>query len=206
MTARHLRMEDPSMDQPRRSRLRFGMPQLPVLVTGCGSQEGRWRGSRLTGSHAGRGLASDHGSGGAAGARAQSCAATCQPKGHRMNRARTTGLAGALIVLSSVLSPALAYAASDQAAGPMVASVHSQEASPACTETIRAVGNGVRVRTAPNLSATVVGETYRGQTFTAGCYTVQGAKYTACGFTEVWWVYMKFAGAWRYSPAACYTP
>jgi hypothetical protein len=139
--------------------------------------------------------------------------AASAPAGNSMNRVRTTVVAGALIaVLSAVLSPALAYAASDQATGPMapqrsaVTSIQSQEANPACTETVRATGNGVRVRTAPNLSATVVGETYRGQTFTAGCYTVQGAKYTACGFTEVWWVYMKFAGAWRYSPAACYTP
>ena len=194
------------MDQPRRSRLRFGMPQLPVLVTGCGSQA------------AGGGVPASPEARRAADLPVITVVAVrrmpapravplrASPKGHRMNRARTTGLAGALIVLSSVLSPALAYAASDQAAGPMVASVHSQEASPACTETFRAVGNGVRVRTAPNLSATVVGETYRGQTFTADCYTVLGAKYTACGFTEGWWVYMKFAGAWRYSPAACYTP
>jgi len=130
-----------------------------------------------------------------------------------MNRVRTTVLVGALMaVLSSVLSPSLAYAASDRATGPTVpqdnavTSIHSQKASPDCTETFRAVGNGVRVRTAPNLSATVVGETYRGQTFTADCYTVLGAKYTACGFTEGWWVYMRFGGAWRYSPAACYTP
>ena len=133
--------------------------------------------------------------------------------GNSMNRVRTTVVAGALIaVLSAVLSPSLAYAASDQATGPMapqhsaVTSIHSQQANPACTETVRAVGNGVRVRTAPNLSATVVGLTYRGQTFTADCYTVLGQKYTACGFTEGWWEYMRFGGAWRYSPAACYTP
>jgi hypothetical protein len=139
--------------------------------------------------------------------------AASAPERNSMNRVRTAVLVGALTaVLSAVLSPALAYAASDQATGPMVpqrsadTSIHSQQANPACTETVRAVGNGVRVRTAPNLSATVVGETYRGQTFTADCYTVLGAKYTACGFTEGWWVYMKFAGAWRYSPAACYTP
>ena len=77
-------------------------------------------------------------------------------------------------------------------------------AGPSCTDTVVARGNGVRIRTAPNLDAAIVGQAYSGDRFTANCYTVLGSAYTACGFTEAYWVELKFDGSWRYSAAACY--
>lgn len=108
------------------------------------------------------------------------------------------------VMLSTGASAATAQPA--RAAAPAAAAATAGVAASAtCTNTVKAVGNGVRIRTAPNLSSAVVGQAYSGQKFTADCYTVVGAKYTACGFTEDYWMHLKFEGDWRYSAAACYT-
>jgi len=111
--------------------------------------------------------------------------------------AMLAAVASTLTVLG-VLAPGAATAATAPGARAVTAS--------ACTMADRVDASGVRVRTAPNLSAAAVGQLSAGTEVTANCYSVQGAKYTACGFTESWWVVLLYAGHWRYSPAACYTP
>jgi hypothetical protein len=110
-------------------------------------------------------------------------------------RTAAAAAAGSIfLIVLSVLAPA---AASGAARVTTTAS---------CTMADRVDANGVRVRTAPNLSAAVVGQLNFGTEVTSNCDSVLGAKYTACGFTEYWWVPVISGGHWRYMPAACLTP
>jgi hypothetical protein len=117
-------------------------------------------------------------------------------------------IAGAILTMALAV-PHPAYAASAPSVSRTTStSVKALAASTSCTAPIGAIGNGVRIRTAPNTSATVVGLAYYGQKFTADCnYNNVGGSYgKACGGPDHsnLWERLKFQGVWRYSVWWCF--
>lgn len=81
----------------------------------------------------------------------------------------------------------------------------SASAAPNAACTVTVTGNGVRIRTAPHLNATVVGEAFAGQHYTdPDCSAVPGDRYTTCGITENFWTKIIVQGVVRYAAAACF--
>jgi hypothetical protein len=118
---------------------------------------------------------------------------------------RLLAVAAAGLAASLAVPVSASNAAAPQTAH-SVSPVSAQPDATAISCTLTAVGDGVRIRTAPHNNATVVGEAFRGQRFTdPGCTSVQGDTYTACGGHENFWVKIVFQGVTRYSAAACYT-
>lgn len=118
-------------------------------------------------------------------------------------RKRAAIAAGAAALASAGLATALA----GQPAHAATARQAPASAASSWRATVVTTGNGVMVRTAPRISATAVGETYRGQRYRAEMPDVAGGQNRACGagYNYNMWTRILFRGHWRYSAGACYS-
>ncbi|MGH3712767.1 MAG: SH3 domain-containing protein [Micromonosporaceae bacterium] len=113
--------------------------------------------------------------------------------------------------LRILLALAMTVASGLLAAAPAQATpAPADDVTVAATCYFRVNQDGVRIRTKPNTSSTIVGLAYRGTYLRSweGSYCLQmtGGSYTACGSSDRYWARVRYNGYLRYVASTCVTP